>query len=101
MNQQGRKIDVDEAEKMAFLKRLLVLALASSAARALDVPDYTQEDIDSGVALKDMSKIAKETALQRIAESSSGCTPENVRVRKEWCAPPPAPDRKALGYGAC
>ena len=92
MNQQGRKIDVDEAEKMAFLKRLLVLALASSAARALDVPEYTQEDINSGVALKDMSKIAKETALQRIAESSSGCTPENVRVRKEWCVLTLTPD---------
>ena len=71
---------------MAFLKRLLVLALASSAARALDVPEYSQEDIDSGAALQDMSKVAKDAALQRITASPSGeCTAENVQVRKEWC----------------
>lgn len=84
----------DYNDEMGLLKRFLVLALASSAARGLAVPtaaappEYPQEDIDSGKALQDMSKLAKETALKRISENpTETCNSDNVRVRKEWCVP--------------
>lgn len=52
---------------------------------------YSQADIDSGQALSDMSKTAYDNAMGRVAsgESGDGCTPDNVRVRKEWYVFPP------------
>ncbi|RYP34487.1 hypothetical protein DL767_004263 [Monosporascus sp. MG133] len=70
---------------MGFLKRTLILGLATSAVKAQGgTPNYTQPDIDSGKALQDLSRIAKENALKRLSSSSSECTADNVRVRKEW-----------------
>ena len=68
---------------------LVLFAAAASAARAY----YTQAAIDSGEALSDMSKTAYANAMGRVArgESGAGCTPENVRVRKEWYVFPPFP----------
>ncbi|RYP66618.1 hypothetical protein DL771_007687 [Monosporascus sp. 5C6A] len=64
---------------MGFLKRMLVLSLATSAVKAQGGTfNYTQPDIDSGKALQDLSRIAKENALNRLSSSSSGCTADNV-----------------------
>ncbi|RYP10781.1 hypothetical protein DL765_007992 [Monosporascus sp. GIB2] len=72
---------------MGFLKRMLALILATSAVGALGATfNYSQPDIDSGKALQDLSRIAKENALKRLSDSSSGCTAENVRVREERIA---------------
>ncbi|RYP06115.1 hypothetical protein DL764_003337 [Monosporascus ibericus] len=58
---------------MSFLKRVFVLSLATSAVKALGgTLNYTQPDIDSGKALQDLSRIAKENALKRLSSSSSG-----------------------------
>ncbi|RYP44938.1 hypothetical protein DL768_008656 [Monosporascus sp. mg162] len=64
---------------MGFLKRMLVLSLATSAVNSQGGTfNYTQPDIDSGKALQDLSRIAKENALKRLSSSSSGCTADNV-----------------------
>ncbi|KAI1104576.1 Di-copper centre-containing protein [Jackrogersella minutella] len=69
---------------MGFLKYILPLALLGASLQGLVLgADYPQADIDSGKALKDMSKRAYDNALARL-DGSSTCTKENVRVRKEW-----------------
>ncbi|RYP73355.1 hypothetical protein DL770_007805 [Monosporascus sp. CRB-9-2] len=58
---------------------MLVLSLAIWAVKAQGGTfNYTQPDIDSGKALQDLSRIAKENALKRLSSSSSGCTADNV-----------------------
>lgn len=64
------------------LARKLLTALAASSLVAAQ--DFTQEEIDSGEALKALNKQALDAALARLPESGEGCTRENVRVRKEW-----------------
>lgn len=66
---------------MASVKKLLAALAAVSLAAA---QDFTQDEIDSGVALKDISKQAFDAAMARLPETGEGCTKENVRVRKEW-----------------
>lgn len=76
--------------KMGLFNQFLTLALASSAAKGLVMPaasppEYPQEDIDSGNALQDMSRLSKEAALKRISENpTETCNPDTVRIRKEW-----------------
>ncbi|KAH6620753.1 hypothetical protein B0J18DRAFT_491132 [Chaetomium sp. MPI-SDFR-AT-0129] len=61
------------------------LALASSALAApAEIPQFTQEEIDTGVAIRELGRIAYENALARVEGSTEGCTKENVRIRKEW-----------------
>lgn len=60
--------------------------LASSLAGASLAADYSQEDIDSGKVLAELSKTAYDNAMARLSAetSTSGCTKDNVHVRKEW-----------------
>lgn len=69
---------------MVSVKLLAALGAASVAA----AQDFTQEEIDSGAALKSISKEAFDAAMARLPESGEGCTKENVRVRKEWRVSP-------------
>lgn len=70
---------------MGFLKQLLTFALVGASLQGLALgADYPQADIDSGKVLQELSKTARENALARLGKSSSTCTKENVRVRKEW-----------------
>lgn len=69
---------------MGIVKKLLAALAATSLAAA---QDFTQEDIDSGAALKSLSQQALDAAMARLPESGDGCTKENVRVRKEWWVP--------------
>lgn len=60
---------------------------------------YSQADVDSGQALFDMSQTAYDNAMDRVARGASGagCTPENVRVRREWYVFPTARDNERGG----
>lgn len=71
---------------MGLVKKLLSLALLGASLQGLALgQDFPQEDIDSGKALIQISATAKANALARLeASPSSGCTKENIRVRKEW-----------------
>ncbi|KAI2468693.1 Di-copper centre-containing protein [Annulohypoxylon bovei var. microspora] len=69
---------------MGFFKQLLTFALLGASLQGLALgADFPQEDIDSGKALKEISKQAYDNALARL-DGSGECTKENVRVRKEW-----------------
>jgi hypothetical protein len=66
------------------LKRSLWL-LILTIGFAFGATNYTQEEIDSGAALADLSKIAYENAMSRLESSgTSACNKDNVRVYKEW-----------------
>ncbi|KAF3057392.1 putative tyrosinase central domain-containing protein [Daldinia childiae] len=70
---------------MGFLKKLLPFALAGASLQGLAVGvDFPQDDINSGKALQQLGQTAMENALARLEGSSSTCTKENVRRRKEW-----------------
>lgn len=60
--------------------------LASSLVGASLAADYSQEDIDSGKVLTELSKTAYDNAMARLSAetSTSGCNKDNVHVRKEW-----------------
>lgn len=60
----------------------LLLGLAASVGLAFG--QYDQDDIDSGKVLQNLSQEAFDNALARLDGKTEGCTPENVRVRKEW-----------------
>ncbi|KFA69870.1 hypothetical protein S40285_08983 [Stachybotrys chlorohalonatus IBT 40285] len=57
---------------------LLMLGLTG-----VTVGQYPQRDIDSGLALRDLSRQSHDAALARLRSSTSGCTPQTIRVRKE------------------
>ncbi|KAG7288169.1 hypothetical protein NEMBOFW57_007694 [Staphylotrichum longicolle] len=71
------------------MKLLVLLAsalLAGSAAGAptAQIPKFTQAEIDSGKAIRELGRIAYENALARAAKATTGCTRDKVRIRKEW-----------------
>lgn len=75
---------------MAITKSALVLVagalfggLTLSAPSA--IPTFTADEINSGKALQELGKIAYDNAMARVAKSTSGCTKDNVKIRKEWC----------------
>lgn len=68
---------------MYFLKSLATVALASTALAA-SIPTFTQAQIDSGEAIRQLGKIAYDNAMARVAKSTSGCTKDKVKIRKEW-----------------
>ncbi|KAK6825650.1 hypothetical protein PG987_013144 [Apiospora arundinis] len=73
---------------MKCLGNNVVLAAAMLLYQAAAVPLTTQEisqaDIVSGKALSDYSKTAFDNAMKRLGASDSGCTKDNVKIRKEW-----------------
>ncbi|KAI1384092.1 Di-copper centre-containing protein [Hypoxylon trugodes] len=80
---------------MGFLKKLVPFALLGASLQGVALgADYPQEDVDSGKVLQQLGKTALDTALARLEGSTSGCTKENVRVRKEW-RNIPGPERTA------
>ncbi len=71
---------------MFFIQQFLWLALLATSFHGFVLGQtYSQDDIDSGKALQDMSKTAYDTALKRLEGTQSSCTKETVHVRKEWC----------------
>lgn len=73
---------------MKYLGNSVLLAATLLLGQAITVPlttqDFSQADIDSGKALADYSKTAYDNAMSRLGKSDTGCTKENVKVRKEW-----------------
>lgn len=71
------------AARCLIIRGLALLLLTVSWASAATL--YTQEDIESGAALKTLSKIAYENALSRLdSGGTTKCNKENVKVYKEW-----------------
>jgi hypothetical protein len=67
----------------SLIRALVILPLIPGP--VLGVTQYSLEDIDSGKALAELSKIAYDNAMSRLEDSvSSNCTKENVKVLKEW-----------------
>lgn len=64
------------------------VVLAGTAIGAT-IPTFTQAQIDSGEAIRQLGKIAYDTAMARAAKATSGCTLDKVKVRKEWYVPIP------------
>jgi hypothetical protein len=65
--------------------RVLNWLLLSGSCLALG--QYSQDDVDSGQVLLDLGAEAYGNALGRLGNTSNtteGCTPQNVRVRREW-----------------
>lgn len=58
----------------------LLVGLAATAA----IPTFTQAEIDSGEAIRQLGKIAYDNAMARAAKATSGCTQDKVKIRKEW-----------------
>lgn len=76
---------VSTITKMRSLSLLVAgVLLAGHAAAAPQIPNFTQQEIDSGYALRELSRIAYENAMARVEKSTSGCTKENVQIRREW-----------------
>ena len=76
-------------KSLALLAGAMLAGIVSAAPRpAADalsaIPTFTAAEIDSGEALRKLGKIAYDNAMARVAKSTSGCTKDNVKVRKEW-----------------
>lgn len=73
---------------MSFLNitmRSLFLVFVAIWCVSAAITEYTQEQINSGGALKDLSKLAYDTAMARLeSNGTSGCNKDNVKVYKEW-----------------
>jgi tyrosinase len=73
-----------------MLGLLVCVSLQGLAAAATPPTQYTQADIDSGEVLQQLSKTAYDAAMGRLKSTGSGCTKENVHIRKEWHVQTPA-----------
>lgn len=60
-----------------------VVAVAGAALGAV-IPTFTQAQIDSGEAIRQLGKIAYDNAMARAAKATTGCTKDKVKIRKEW-----------------
>ncbi len=70
---------------MLLIKKLAVAtALLAGIAVSASTPTFTQAQIDSGEAIRQLSKTAYDTAIARAAKATTGCTKDKVRIRKEW-----------------
>lgn len=67
-----------------LLTRLALGGPTSSASAVAAIPTFSAADIDSGKALKDLSKLAYDNAMARVAKATTGCTKDKVKFRKEW-----------------
>ena len=79
-----------------------MLAVALFATLALGapsaIPSFSAADIESGKAIQALGKIAFDNAMARVNKATSGCTKDNVKIRKEWRRMSMA-DRKAYQEG--
>jgi tyrosinase len=74
---------------MVVINSGLVLAVAalfagSTLSAPTAIPTFTAEEINSGKAIQALGKLAYDNAMARLAKSTSGCTKDNVKIRKEW-----------------
>jgi tyrosinase len=69
---------------LSFAKTAAVVAVLAGVAIGATIPTFTQAQIDSGEALRQLGKIAYDTAMARAAKATTGCTKDKVKIRKEW-----------------
>lgn len=60
---------------------LCASAALAGAGSALDLPKFSQEDIDSGKALAALNKIATQNAMKNF---QGKCKKSDYKVRQEW-----------------
>ena len=82
-----------------LLTGLALAVPAPSASSALALPSFSASDIDSGRAIQDLSKLAYDTAMARVAKATTGCTKDKVKIRKEWCVTVYTDSKEADGAG--
>ncbi|KAK3331389.1 hypothetical protein B0H66DRAFT_465498 [Apodospora peruviana] len=70
--------------RLAIVKLVAATALLVSPAIGVTIPTFTQTQIDSGEALRQLGKLAYDVAMARAAKATSGCTKDKVKMRKEW-----------------
>lgn len=58
--------------------------MLAGMALSATIPKFTQAQIDSGEAIRQLGKIAYDTAMARAAKATTGCTKDKVKIRKEW-----------------
>lgn len=70
------------------MKSVIALVGASLVGLALGattpIPSFTAAEISSGAAMQQLGKIAYDNAMTRLANATSGCTKDTVKIRKEW-----------------
>ncbi|ERS98528.1 hypothetical protein HMPREF1624_05312 [Sporothrix schenckii ATCC 58251] len=69
---------------LSLVKTAAVVAVVASTALGATIPTFTQAQIDSGEAMRQLGKIAYDTAMARAAKATTGCTADKVKIRKEW-----------------
>ncbi|KAM7215209.1 tyrosinase [Rhypophila decipiens] len=69
---------------LSILKLFTAAGLLSGSAIAATIPTFTQAQIDSGEAIRQLGQIAYDNAMARAAKATTGCTKDKVKIRKEW-----------------
>ena len=69
---------------LAMLKSAALVALLAGSVIGATIPTFTQAQIDSGDAIRQLNKIAYDTAMARASAAKSGCTKDKIKIRKEW-----------------
>lgn len=68
----------------SILKPVVAVAVLAGMAASASIPTFTQAQIDSGEAIRKLGKLAYDNAMARVEKSTSGCTKDKVKIRKEW-----------------
>jgi tyrosinase len=71
------------------MKSIVLLASALLAGSVIsaptaNIPKFTQDELDSGKAIRELGRIAYDNAMARASKATTGCTKDKVRIRKEW-----------------
>lgn len=69
---------------LSITKVAAATALVVGMAACTSIPTFTQAQIDSGDAIRQLGKMAYDIALARAAKATSGCSKDKIRIRKEW-----------------
>ncbi|KAK1781328.1 hypothetical protein QBC45DRAFT_449341 [Copromyces sp. CBS 386.78] len=77
---------------------LCISAALAGAASALNLPKFSQHDIDSGSALAALNKIATQNAMKAF---KGKCQKSDYKVRQEWRTIPPGQRRKYVAAVQC
>jgi len=72
---------------VSMAKLLGACALLAAGMASAAIPTFTQAQVDSGEALRQLGKIAYDNAMARAAKATMGCTKDKIKIRKEWYVP--------------
>ena len=69
-----------------ILKQLLAVGLMAPAAlgQVVAPEDFSAEDIDTGDALAQLQGLASKLTEGALSTKRAGCSPDNVKIRREW-----------------